>query len=70
MWVKTFLLNNDFTNKIIIPFWTHEWTRLWKSESDIRKYTPDSNVKNWISFYWSEVFNVNTELTNWIDNLK
>ena len=40
--VATFLAAHDFTGKTLIPFMTHEGSRMGRSEEDIRKLCPKS----------------------------
>lgn len=44
MGVFTFFEEYDFSGKTIIPFCTHEGSRLGRSERDIKKLCPNSNV--------------------------
>ena len=42
--VATFLAAHDFTGKTLIPFMTHEGSRMGRSEADIRRLCPGANV--------------------------
>ncbi len=42
--VRTFLSENDFSGKTIIPFTTHEGSGLGRSVEDIKKLSPKANV--------------------------
>lgn len=42
--VATFLASNDFTGKTIVPFMTHEGSRMGHTEADIRKLCPGAAV--------------------------
>ena len=42
--VATFLTSYDFAGKTVVPFMTHEGSRMGRSEEDIRKLCPKSQV--------------------------
>ena len=69
--VWTFLEGKDFTNKIILPFCTHEGSGLGKSESDIKKLTNGAEVLKGLAINGSEVNNSEKQIKKWLeDNLK
>ena len=44
--VATFLAAHDFTGKTLIPFMTHEGSRMGRSETDIRRLCPGATVRS------------------------
>ena len=44
--VATFLAAHDFTGKTLIPFMTHEGSRMGRSEADIRRLCPGATVRS------------------------
>ena len=42
--VATFLTSYDLAGKTVVPFMTHEGSRMGHSEADIRKLCPESQV--------------------------
>lgn len=43
--VATFLASHDFADKILVPFMTHEGSRMGHSEEDIRRLCPAAELK-------------------------
>lgn len=65
--VKTFIINNDFSNKIIIPFCTHGGGGASSTYSDIKKYAPDATVLKGLTVYADSV-SIN-DVKSWLDGL-
>ena len=57
----------DFTNKIIMPFSTHEGSGLASIVRDIKKYAPKANVKPGLAIVGSNVNSSKPLLQRWID---
>lgn len=70
MAVMTFLESYDFTGKTIIPFCTHEGSALGHSVQDIKTACPNSVVKNGLAIRGSNVNNSDSQITEWIKNMK
>ncbi len=68
--VLTFLTEYDFTDKTIIPFCTHGGGGLGRSHSDIQRKSPSSKVLNAFAINGSYVKENNTEVLQWVSNIK
>jgi flavodoxin len=68
MAVRTFLESYDFSNKIIIPFCTHEGSGLGSSVRDIEQLCPKAEIKNPISFRGGSVKNARSEVEDWLNS--
>ncbi len=66
--VRTFLMENDFTGKTIIPFCTHGGGGLGHSISDISQLCASGKVLNSFSINGYAVKDNNIEVDNWIRN--
>jgi flavodoxin len=67
--VFTFLEAYDFSGKTIIPFCTHEGSRMGHSESDIRKLCPEAKIETGLPIKGSNVQGVEKEISKWIETL-
>lgn len=67
--VWTFLEGKDFNNKRILPFCTHEGSRLGKSESDIKKLTSGTEVLKGLAINGSEVNNSEGKIRKWLEEV-
>lgn len=67
MAVWTFLEAYDFSQKIILPFCTHEGSGLGRSESDIKKLCPNALLKPGTAIRGSNVKNSKNDINRWID---
>jgi len=65
--VATFLSENNFAGKTIIPFCTHEGSRLGRSENEIAKLCPKSKILDGIAIRGSEVDDADDKITEWLD---
>ena len=70
MAVFTFLESYDFSGKTIIPFCTHEGGGLGKSEQDITKLCPNSEMRKAFDIQGSKVKNANRSVKRWIKKLR
>lgn len=66
MCVWTFLESYDFDNKNIYPFCTHEGSGMGKSESDIKKLCPNSNVYFGLAIKGSLVLTSDEKIKKWV----
>ena len=56
----------DFTNKVIMPFSTHEGSGLASIVRDIKKYAPNAEVKSGLAIVGSNVNSSKPSLERWI----
>ena len=61
----TFLESHNLAGKIIYPFCTHEGSGMGKSESDIRRLCPNSEIKRGLAIDGSSVKKAETNIKNW-----
>ena len=66
MAVFTFLESADFSGKTILPFCTHEGSRLGNSERDIKKLCPNTNVQPGIAILGAGVNSADSLLEAWL----
>ena len=67
--VATFLSGYDFKGKTIIPFITHEGSRMGHSVSDIKKLCPTASIADEHPFRGSSVHNARNEVSEWIQKI-
>jgi flavodoxin len=67
MAVFTFLEAYDFSGKTILPFCTHEGSRMGHSESDIARLCPGAVVSGGLAVTGSGVSRAHDEVTRWIE---
>ena len=67
--VATFLTENDFSSKTIIPFCTHGGGGLGRIESDINKLCPNSKVLSSFEIYGSGGSSAQSLLVSWLHKL-
>jgi flavodoxin len=67
--VATFLSGYDFKGKTIIPFITHEGSRMGRSVSDIKKLCPTASIADEHPFRGSSVHNARNEVSEWIQKI-
>jgi len=68
--VKVFLSKHDLSNKVIIPFCTHEGSGLGRSMEDMKKTCPKSNISQGIAIRGSNARRVDEEIEIWLKKLK
>lgn len=68
--VTTFLTSYDFAGKTIVPFITHEGSRMGSSASDVRKLCPKSTVLDGLPIRGSVVKNAQPEVNKWLREIK
>ena len=64
--VATFLASHDFSGKTIIPFMTHEGSRMGHSENDIKKLCPRSTVLNGLPIRGSSATTSEQAVRQWL----
>lgn len=67
--VFTFLESYDFAGKTVIPFCTHEGSRMGRSEGDIKKLLPSAEVKEGMPVRGSKVKTSGKEISAWVEQL-
>lgn len=67
--VMTFLESYSFKGKTIVPFVTHEGSRLGSSVSDIRKLCPDAKVLEGLAVQGKNVENSSNDVKKWVNDL-
>ena len=69
MGVFTFLEQYDFAGKTIIPFCTHEGSRMGRSEADIRRLCPGATVLEGLPIRGNSVNNAGGDVADWLRRL-
>lgn len=64
--VWTFLEQNDFSGKQILPLCTHEGSGMGRSEADIQKLCPNSDVRSGLPLLGSRVASCDALLSDWL----
>ena len=67
--VFTFLESYDLSEKIIVPFCTHEGSGLGHSEKDIAKACPKATVLKGIAIHGTNAGSAGPNVSKWIDEL-
>lgn len=67
--VMTFLESHNLEGKTIVPFITHEGSRLGSSLDDIRKLAPKATVRNGLPVRGSAVNDADADIKKWLQNL-
>lgn len=65
----TFMEEYDFSGKTIIPFCTHEGSRLGRSEEDIAELAPEAELLTSFESRGSAVGGAQADVEDWIDGL-
>ncbi|MBP3515199.1 MAG: flavodoxin [Proteobacteria bacterium] len=68
--VATFLAENDFSGKKIIPFMTHGGSGFGHSLADIRTLAPQAEIIEGETFYGSRASNSQNDVNKWIKGLQ
>jgi flavodoxin len=66
----TFLEKYNFGGKTMIPFCTHEGSRLGRSVSDIKRICPDAAVKTGLDVHARHVKSAQSDVVAWLDKLR
>lgn len=64
--VATFLEEADFSGKTVVPFCTHEGSRLGRSVTDIKKLCPQSTVLEGLAIRGGGVNRAEKEVAEWL----
>jgi flavodoxin len=64
--VVTFLSEYDFSGKTIVPFCTHEGSRLGRSVIDIKELCPQSTILEGLAVRGGDVKKAQKEVTGWL----
>jgi flavodoxin len=67
--IATFLTQNNFAGKTIVPFMTHEGSGMGHSEDDIKKFCPKSKVLDGLPIRGGSVKSAQGKVTNWLKEL-
>lgn len=67
--VRTFLSENDFSGKSIVPFSTHLGSELGISVKDIKKLAPGAKISEGISVWGNDTKNARYKITQWLQKL-
>ncbi len=68
--VATFLSEYDFSRKTIVPFCTHEGSRLGRSVTDIKELCPQSTILDGLAVRGRDVKNAQNEVSGWLRELE
>ena len=68
--VATFLSNYDLAGKTIIPFITHEGSRMGRSAGDIKKLCPRSTLLEGLPIRGSNAANARNDIKRWLQEIK
>lgn len=67
--VMTFLAAHDLSGKTIVPFITHEGSRLGKSVQDVKRLSPGATVLDGWSFWGRNVKNAHEDVRRWLRDI-
>lgn len=67
MAVFTFLESQNLSGKTILPFCTHEGSGMGRSEADIRKLCPNSDIRRGLAIHGSAVSEADAAVKAWLD---
>ena len=65
--VWTFLEKHDFAEKMMMPFCTHEGSRMGNSETDLRKLVFGADIRNGLAIQGSAVNQAKDEIIKWLN---
>ena len=68
--VMTYLQGHNFKGKTVIPFITHEGSRMGKSVQDVKRLCPGATVLAGQSFWGSSVRDAREDVRRWLRDLK
>jgi flavodoxin len=67
--VATFLEENDFSGKTLIPFCTHEGSRLGRSVEDLTKMCPKSKILEGLAIRGRSVKTAHEDVAQWVKKI-
>lgn len=65
----TFLEEYNFSGKTIIPFCTHEGSRMGRSETDLAKLVPNASLQKGLAIRGSNVSSASRDINSWLKAL-
>lgn len=68
--VMTFLSSYDLKGKTLVPFITHEGSRMGKSVQDVKRLSPGATVLDGQSFWGSQVKSARDDVRKWLRDIK
>ncbi len=68
--VRTFLSEDDFSEKTIVPFCTHGGSGLGRSVTDISKLCPKSTLLDGVGIWGREVKTAQNKVSGWLRKIK
>jgi flavodoxin len=68
--IAAFLSQYDFSGKTIVPFCTHEGSRLGQTVTDITKLCPQSTILDGLAVRGSDVKNAQNKVSEWLRELE
>ena len=68
--VMTFLEAHNFAGKTIVPFITHEGSRMGKSVQDVKRLSPGATVLSGQPFRGSDVKDAKEDVRRWLNSMK
>ncbi len=68
--VRTFLSEHDVSAKTVVPFCTHEGSRLGRSAVDIAKLCPRSTILDGLAIKGGDVQHAQSKVAEWLQGLK
>lgn len=67
--VATFLSNNNFSGKTIVPFITHEGSRFGRSVDDMKALCPNATFLTGLPIRGGSVSSANNEILKWLKDI-
>jgi flavodoxin len=68
--VAAFLSRYDFAGKTVVPFCTHEGSRLGRSVEDITRLCPHSTIRNGLAVRGGDAKNAGNDVSRWLSELR
>ena len=68
--VATFLASHDWSGKTIVPFMTHEGTRMGHSVKDIQKLCPGAIVRDGLPIRGGQVHEAQKQVEDWVNEIQ
>ena len=68
--VATFLASHDWSGKTIVPFMTHEGTRMGHTVKDIQKLCPGAIVRDGLPIRGGQVHEAQKQVEDWVNEIQ
>ena len=68
--IASFLLENSFSGKTIVPFCTHQGSHFGQTLSDLRKLCPQATVLDGLAVWGRDADNAHQEVSQWLQTVK